>query len=71
MIMLVYSKDETLLDGFKFGFAFDTYAKFTQGVNEEGYWLLIENDTDDPDYTYALTKDKGLTPIVAGVEVLP
>lgn len=69
MIMVVYSKDETLLEGFKFGLALNSSANFTRGVGERGFWLLIENDDKADNHTYELTKDHGLVHVETGVEV--
>lgn len=73
MKSLVYSKDEALLDGFKFGVAFNMSPAlnpcFTQSVDERGYWLLIESDADGDNQTYELSQEHGLEHTDTGVEI--
>lgn len=73
MMSLIYSKDEVLLDGFKFGVAFNMSPtlnpNFTQGVDERGYWLLIESDAGGDNQTYALSQEDGLVHTDTGVEI--
>ena len=73
MITLVYSKDEVLLDGFKFGVAFNMSpmlnATFTQSVDDRGYWLQIESNANGDNQTYELSQEHGLVHTETGVEV--
>lgn len=69
MKSLVYCKDEALLDGFKFGVAFNTNDTISQGVDDRGYWLLIENDADGDNQTFELSNEHGLVHTDTGVEV--
>lgn len=73
MKSLIYSKDEALLDGFKFGVAFNMSPalnpNYTQSVDERGYWLLIESDADGDNQTYELSQEHGLEHTDTGVEI--
>ena len=70
MKTLVYCASEAVLDGFKFGLDFrHPGATYTQGVDERGYWMLVEDDTDDDNQTYTLDSTNGLKHTDTGVEV--
>jgi hypothetical protein len=70
---MIYSKDEALLDAFKCGVAFGISPTlnpcFTQGLDERGYWLLIESDDDGDNQTYELSQEDGLEHTDTGVEI--
>lgn len=70
MKTLIYCEDEGMLDGFKFGSAFRTpLCIYTQGVDENGYWLLMEDETQGDNQTYELCKwGGGLKHTDTGVE---
>lgn len=71
MKTLIYCKNDAMLDGFKFGADFRTrFCNYTQGVNERGYWLLIEDDTPGDNQTYELCEwGGGLQHTDTGVEI--
>lgn len=71
MKTLIHCKNESMLDGFKFGADFRKRAyRYTQGVDEQGYWLLIEDDELEDNQTYELCEwGGGLKHINTGVEV--
>ena len=70
MKTLVWCKKEKQLDAFKFGVSFaNSDARFTQSVEPRGYWLLIEDDTEDDNATYKLDPVEGLTFEELGVEI--
>lgn len=55
MKTLIYCKNEAMLDGFKFGAHFRAlFCNYTQGVDERGYWLLIEDAISGDNQTYEL-----------------
>ncbi len=67
MKTLIYCKNDVMLDGFKFGCDFRLrYCNYHQGVDERGYWLLIEDDTDGDNQTYEL-RENGLEHTDTGV----
>lgn len=74
MLTLIYSQDPATLTAFKHGHAdashsWDSQPKYTQGTDQRGHWLLIEDRQASGDNnTYDLTAD-GLKHTDGGVEV--
>ena len=69
MKTLIYCKNDAMLDGFKFGAHFRKRAyRYTQGVDEHGYWLIFEDDELEENQIYELT-DNGLHRTDTGVEI--
>lgn len=69
MKTLVYAKCKALLDGFKFGVSMEITAQFTEGVDDRGFWLLIEDDRGADNQTYELCQKHGLIHTDTGVEI--
>lgn len=74
-VTVIECKDKALLSGFKFGLQFGFVergieAKVEQGQNDKGTlnWLIIEDDNDQDNATYRLTK-KGIRFARTGVEI--
>lgn len=70
MKALIYSHKEDLLEGFKQGHAFNSTqpATYTQGEDDRGNWLLIEDQEPEDNQTYELS-EQGLVHTDTGVEI--
>jgi hypothetical protein len=67
---LIYSDKEDLLEGFKQGHAFNSTqsATYTQGEDDRGNWLLIEDKGPGDNQTYEIS-EQGLVHTDTGVEI--
>ncbi len=70
MKALIYSGNEDMLEGFKQGHAFNSAkpATYTQGDDDRGTWLLIEDQEPGDNQTYELS-EQGLVHTDTGVEI--
>lgn len=67
-IAVIECRDKALLKAFAEGQRFAGHERITQGKNGGLHWLIIEDDKEDDNATYRLTR-KGLRFTDSGVEV--
>lgn len=67
-VSVIECRDKALLEAFAEGQRFAGIERIEQGKNGSVHWLIVEDDKEEDNATYRLTR-KGLRFTASGVEI--